>query len=193
MTKEKVINGIIDNKPESSPLPVIPNFQSKKENVTDVFHASVERGGGRCFWTPEMAEIEAKVKQLFPEAGIIVSTISGSEFFSDISHRTPQDELKKIDVAVVPALIGVGENGACWVTEENCKNRVLPFITQHLVVVIKEKQLVYNMHQAYERISSEHKFGVFIAGPSKTADIEQALVIGAQAARSLTVFVLKTP
>ena len=36
-------------------------------------------------------------------------------------------------------------------------------------------------------MDSRYNFGTFISGPSKTADIEQALVIGAQAARGVTV------
>ena len=49
------------------------------------------------------------------------------------------------------------------------------------------------MHQAYALIEGsdeyfrDYKFGTFISGPSKTADIESALVYGAQAARSLTI------
>ena len=49
------------------------------------------------------------------------------------------------------------------------------------------------MHEAYDRIASskdyfqQYKFGTFISGPSKTADIESALVYGAQAARGVTV------
>jgi L-lactate dehydrogenase complex protein LldG len=47
------------------------------------------------------------------------------------------------------------------------------------------------MHQAYEQISSaDYGFGVFLAGPSKTADIEQSLVLGAHGARGLVVFLV---
>jgi L-lactate dehydrogenase complex protein LldG len=47
------------------------------------------------------------------------------------------------------------------------------------------------MHEACARVAAGPKeYGLFIAGPSKTADIEQALVIGAHGARSCTVFVV---
>ena len=64
----------------------------------------------------------------------------------------------------------------------------MPFITKHLVLVINADKLVGNMHDAYARIADQHtEFGLFLSGPSKTADIEQTLVIGAQGALSLHV------
>ena len=36
---------------------------------------------------------------------------------------------------------------------------------------------------------TDYGYGCFISGPSKTADIEQALVMGAQAARGVTVII----
>jgi L-lactate dehydrogenase complex protein LldG len=40
--------------------------------------------------------------------------------------------------------------------------------------------IVPTMHEAYRQINiAEEGWGAFIAGPSKTADIEQSLVIGA--------------
>jgi len=64
----------------------------------------------------------------------------------------------------------------------------LPFITQHLIIRLQMKNLVANMHQAYGNLSYEGLgFGLFVAGPSKTADIEQSLVKGAQGARTTLI------
>lgn len=125
----------------------------------------------------------------FPSAEVIFSTVNDME-----SIGLPEDytshphQLENIDLAVVKGKLGVAENGAIWVTEKELGVRVSAFITQHLIVLLDPSDLVWNMHEAYARIRiDEPGFGVFIAGPSKTADIEQSLVIGAQAARSLTV------
>jgi L-lactate dehydrogenase complex protein LldG len=97
--------------------------------------------------------------------------------------------LEQVDLAVIQGEIGVAENGTIWVPESNMLNRALPFITQHLVLVLDKKNIVANMQQAYDKLEGVGSYGVFIAGPSKTADIEQSLVIGAHGARSMMVLI----
>ena len=106
----------------------------------------------------------------------------------EVTAETAPVDLKDVDLAIIKGELGVAENGAIWVSEDRLPRRVLPFITQHLVIVLEKDKLVENMHQAYAQIDvSSIGYGVFIAGPSKTADIEQSLVKGAQGARSLLV------
>jgi L-lactate dehydrogenase complex protein LldG len=98
-------------------------------------------------------------------------------------------KLADVDLAILPVHFGVAENGAVWFCEPRLPHRVLPFLTQHLAFFLPRDRIVHNMHEAYERLSfGAPGFGVFVSGPSKTADIEQSLVIGAHGARSLTVF-----
>jgi L-lactate dehydrogenase complex protein LldG len=99
--------------------------------------------------------------------------------------------LQDIDYAILPGQFAVAENAAVWVTDEDVPHRAIYFIAQHVALVVPAAAIVHNMHEAYERIGAFRAgFGCFISGPSKTADIEQSLVIGAHGARSLTVFLV---
>jgi L-lactate dehydrogenase complex protein LldG len=96
--------------------------------------------------------------------------------------------LAEVEVLEIDGEFGVAENGAIWLSEDALPHRVAPFICQHLVINVSE--IVPTMHAAYARLGEvKSGFGLFLAGPSKTADIEQSLVIGAHGARSLTVVI----
>jgi L-lactate dehydrogenase complex protein LldG len=101
---------------------------------------------------------------------------------------TDARSLRNVDVAIIKGDWGIAENGAIWVPQEQLPARVLPFITQHLILLLPTDKIVETMHDAYHYIRPDTTpFGVLIAGPSKTADIEQSLVKGAQGARSALV------
>ena len=94
----------------------------------------------------------------------------------------------RISASILPGQIAVAENAA---SGRHPRSIVPRCLCQHLALVVHARDLVHNMHQAYERISvANSPFGGFIAGPSKTADIEQSLVIGAHGPRSMTVFLV---
>ncbi|MDE6787370.1 MAG: LUD domain-containing protein, partial [Muribaculaceae bacterium] len=91
------------------------------------------------------------------------------------------------DVTVVEGTIACAENACVWIPQ-TMKQRAEIFICEYLVIIVDRKNIVSNMHEAYAMIEMpEMGFGAFISGPSKTADIEQALVYGAQSFCGVTI------
>ena len=179
-----------------------PNYQDLLEidlsvfnedlDLLEEFKRKIEIVGGKVYSANSTVEILEKVKVLFPDTKSNYSALPNSETFNtiDIEDINNPQELDNLDLLVFKGEFGVAENGAIWITDDNFPIRVLPFITKHLVLVIDKVEISPYMHQAYERLKGkDYNFGLFLSGPSKTADIEQALVIGAQGALSLNVFV----
>jgi L-lactate dehydrogenase complex protein LldG len=150
--------------------------------------------GGQVVRVPELEQLPRQLAEAasFREAQRIWSLVPGmASSGGDWSTVTDPHALERLDYCVVPGEFGVAENGAVWVAQDALPHRAALFIAQHLVLVVPGDQIVQNMHEAYARIDPAGvSFGIFISGPSKTADIEQSLVIGAHGPRSLTVALL---
>lgn len=92
---------------------------------------------------------------------------------------------------MVRSPLAVAETGAVWLTQENLIINALGVLSQHLVVLLDPAAIVDTMHDAYGRLDlTASPYGVFLAGPSATGDIEGVIIHGAQGARSLTVLFL---
>ena len=100
-------------------------------------------------------------------------------------------ELANVDLFVTKSNLAVAENGAIWVKDDQLRERALPFIAQQIAVVVNKENIVATMHDAYDIIADvDYGYAAFIAGPSKTADIEQSLVLGAHGPKTMTVFLM---
>jgi L-lactate dehydrogenase complex protein LldG len=184
--RERILAAARANKPVETALPTVPDFWG--DASLERFGQVLAGIGGTVVELSSATALETAVHQLFPEARLIASPLFTPTLVIDA--QTPTDVLADVDLAVLPVEFGVAENGAVWLPEANMLHRALPTVTQHLAFVLDRRQLVATMHQAYARLpDGPSGYGMFVAGPSKTADIEQSLVIGAHGARSLVVFV----
>ncbi|WP_229310986.1 LutC/YkgG family protein [Larkinella soli] len=193
MSRDRILAAIRENKPALRPLPEKSTFESNFPDLTETFSEVLKFVGGTPVVVPDLAEAETYIRKTYSDLPNVISLVPGLESLTTMRYDVvdPHD-LASVDLAVIPGEFGVAENSAIWIPEESVGHRVLPFICQHLVMVVRTADLVENMHRAYERLSvGASGFGVFIAGPSKTADIEQSLVIGAHGARSLSVILLE--
>lgn len=155
---------------------------------SEQFGIMLKQVGGEAVVLEEGADINKMIRDLYPDAQRIASDLPEIK----IATFNPDDvaaaaDLNGTDVAVIRGYLGVAENGAVWI-EQNVKYRSLYFISENLVILLDKDKLVNNMAEAYRIVSTgKYGFGTFISGPSKTADIEQALVFGAHGARGVTV------
>lgn len=133
-------------------------------------------------------DINEVIKNLYPEAKVIASNLPDITIATVDPDKIADPHLMNgTDLGIVRGELGVAENGCVWIPQ-NVKQKVVYFISEYLVIILDRKNLVNNMHEAYQSIKFGDKgFGVFISGPSKTADIEQALVVGAHGPKGLMV------
>lgn len=191
-SREKILAAVKNNQPALQQLPVLEQLNAiQYEDNFLQFKTVLTTIGGKVAEINNTNEIIEYVKNNFSVHQNYVTTLSLLSGIKMLDETLDPHFLENIEVAVIAAAFGVAENGAIWVTDDEMKIRALPFICQHLAVVLHKKDLVSNMQQAYSLIGkSDYGFGVFIAGPSKTADIEQSLVLGAHGPKTMTVFVL---
>lgn len=192
--RDAILRNVRQNQPSASPLPEIRVRWDREDNQMQRFVANIEEAGGTAFIVAH-GEVESELAKRFPDPSRLVFNayeprLGNVQLHWDQNSR----DLIALDVFVCEGLLGVAENGAVYVPESFMVHRAAPFIAQHLVLILERTNIVPTMHEAYARIDIERPgYGVFIAGPSKTADIEQSLVIGAHGPGSLAVAVLSEP
>ncbi|MFD2727685.1 LutC/YkgG family protein [Hyunsoonleella rubra] len=192
MGREDILKSVKANRPELLPLPEIDVSVFMEDiDLIERFKNNITLVGGNIIEANKGA-IDSLIKESYPDKSQIVSTTDKSSLGTvKVDKNMDPHNLETVDLAIIEAELGVAENGAVWVSAKNSIVRVLPFITNDLVIILKKDNICLHMLDAYDKIAERDRdFGVFISGPSKTADIEQCLVVGAHGAMSLTVILV---
>lgn len=192
MNKEELFKKLRANTHEQYDMPDMNIEAIKYPNTYVQFVEMTKTVGGKVVEAGKDDDLNAIIKSQYPEAKTFASNLP----YITIAQKNPDTvveakDLDGTDVGIVEGKIGVAENGCIWIPQ-TMKEKAVCFISEYLVIVLDKNSIVNNMHEAYKRIEfdPQYQFGSFISGPSKTADIEQALVMGAQAARGVTVIIV---
>ena len=191
-TKEEILKRYRANVREQFDMPDLSDIAAiTYPNPLEQFVKMTESVGGHVVEVKAGQDISTLIRELYPDAREIASNLPEVT----IATRNPDSadsaqSLNGTDVGVIRGSFGVAENACVWIPQ-TMKEKAVCFISENLVILLPRTEIVNNMHEAYRRIAfNDYGYGTFISGPSKTADIAQVLVMGAQAARSATVLLL---
>jgi len=177
--------------PDNIPMPHSPVLGENNDALVKKFTDTLTAIGGKVVPVKTVADIRYHLLTGIDIKGRNLTTVPllGDLLEQVNRHNINSYALQNVDDVVIDAHFAVAENGALWVTDDKLMLRVLPFICKHLSVIVNASDIVATMYEAYSRIgNTNYDFGTFVAGPSKAADIEQSLVLGARGTGNITVF-----
>ena len=190
MNKEELLGKLRRNTIHQFDMPEASIDGIKYENTIEQFIEMSHKVGSEVIEAKAVEDLNELIRKAYPEAQVLASNVKGIKVDLNPDMVSEAQDLNGTDVGIVEGDIAVAENGCVWVPQ-TMKERVVCFVSENLVILVHRDKIVNNMHEAYRRIHmTEYGYGCFISGPSKTADIEQALVMGAQAARGVTVIIV---
>lgn len=196
--REEILERLRKNTRETYDFPDLSGLNpiTFPDPVAEFIKKTTTTAGAKLIEMEESDNLNELIHKAYPEAKVLASNLPGIE--ADLNPDTVEhvEDLMKVDVGIIEGRIGVAENACIWIPQQ-MKEKAVCFASEYLVIILRRDDIVNNMHEAYARLATsaeyfqQYKFGTFISGPSKTADIESALVYGAQAARGVTVVLKK--
>lgn len=192
-SKETILSTLRKNVRETYDM---PDLSFKKltfdDPVAEFIKQVTTTAGAKLVEIKAGDDINAKIREAYPDAKVIASNLPGVDAQRNPDEVAEAQDLDGTDLGVIEGGVACAENACVWVPM-NMKQKAICFISEFLIIIVSKKNIVSNMHDAYKALeqmgeTSKYGFGTFISGPSKTADIEQSLVYGAQAACGVTIF-----
>jgi L-lactate dehydrogenase complex protein LldG len=193
--RDEILGALRRNAPPGPSLPSLDDVGASFPDLQARLAEAVAAVGGTLVRVPDLAAADAALRALpiHAQARRIASLVPGVGAATvDAAAVADPHALADLDLVVLRAALAVAENGACWIEGSSLPHHALVVIPEHVAVVVEAAAVVPDLAAAYAALdlARRPRWGLFLAGPSKTADIEQSLVIGAHGARSATVLLI---
>lgn len=208
-SKETILNKLRANVRETYDMPDLSFGKlTFADPVAEYIKQTTTTAGAKLIEAKEGDDLSELICRAYPDAKVVSTNVSGitaeslcQAYGRQVELRNPDtveaaQDLDGTDVGVLQGGVACAENACVWIPQ-TMKERAVCFISEYLVILVSRRNIVSNMHQAYKWLEDiqdsaqgDVPYGTFISGPSKTADIEQSLVYGAQAACGVTVILM---
>jgi L-lactate dehydrogenase complex protein LldG len=190
LSRNTILDAVRGNQPVAQPMPKIPHFHSNQpSDLVKIFLESIARMAGVVV-TEDVPDLDSFLRSRFPDAKVICSAIP--EYTGTIQPASLNDwaEASTIDVCILRSPMGVAETGSILLSDLELHVNTIAFLAHDLVVLLDPKQIVANIHDAYEHPHfKQRQYSVLMTGPSGSGDISGIVVNPAQGVKTLTVFV----
>jgi L-lactate dehydrogenase complex protein LldG len=193
LSRNTILDSVRANQPAKLPMPSIPHFHMNQHHTNQpadlvaAFCESIARMAGVVV-TEDVPDLDSFQCAKFPEAKVICSAIpeyAGTIKPASLNHWS---EASKIDVCILRSPMGVAETGSILLSDIELQVNTIAFLAHDLVVLLDPKQIVGNIHDAYEHPYFKlRSYSVLMTGPSGSGDISGITVHPAQGVKTLTV------
>ena len=156
----------------------------------EAFRAQLAVHDGRLHVAGSLDDARATARELIGDAEVAAWE---DEALAGIAAATAAPE--QAGVSLIAADVGVVETGQIAFVHRGGRSRAAGLLPERQVALLAAGDLVASLPEALERLFGGGVPGnaVFVAGPSRTADIEQRPIRGVHAPRDLDVIVYHTP
>ncbi len=192
--RNSILDAVRKNQPPPQPMPKIPRFHATApdDHVT-LFSKGVARMAGVVI-ADDVGDMDSFLRKRYPDAKVFCSAISEYEGTMRPSSLNHWSEASAIDVCVLRSPMGVAETGSILLSDIELQVHTIAFLAHDLVVLLDPKEIVDNIHSAYEHpYFKSRPYSLLMTGPSGSGDIGGITVHPAQGVKTLTVIFSPSP
>lgn len=169
----------------------------------ETFIRQLESNGARVWQTSEAAlgeSIHSALAALLTNSESETSRLPTLASFLDLDLSSAGITLEKqvpdgnTIAGLSRAALGICETGTLALIASPVNPTSLNFVVDYHLVIVDEQTLVNNLAEAMTTLTEANAWNArgvnFVSGPSRTADIEQTIQLGAHGPRHLLVFLV---
>jgi L-lactate dehydrogenase complex protein LldG len=171
----------------------------RPDNLIETFKKELETINGKCFVSSSEYELVAQLKNYLQSLQLQIVFCRDKlidEFLNKhtIAHTAIKADFETMQVGITLAEVLVARTGSVIISSGGDSGRQMNVFPLVHIILADASQIVNYPEEAL--IHLRKKYGedlpsliTFITGPSRTADIEKTLVLGAHGPKELAVFV----